>query len=228
MPSTLICPVCGTEIQPGVTTCPVCGCDMSSGDNDALIGLIQNYIDKGQNLLALKLLNDSGRSGGEYDRLRAQLQEATTPLATTPPPPPPASKTEQANQTDNTSAKQTVTNATSVETEIGFLPHLRMVSLLAVYLVPMVALPLLAQLMPDVFYEMNDAGVPIYNHIHKLFMVPLYFFLAVYALKGRAAAVIGNSMTCSRCVITCGYSVTNVTSKGCIAFFCTSRSSYNL
>lgn len=193
MSITSICPVCGTEIQPGVTTCPVCGCDMSSGDNDALIGLIQNYIDKGQNLLALKLLNDSGRTGGEYDRLRAQLQEATTPLATTPPPPPPlpAPKTEHANQSDNTSATQTVTNATPVETEIGFLPHLRMVSLLAVYLVPMVALPLLAQLMPDVFYEMNDAGVTIYYHIHKLFMVPLYFFLAVYALKGRAAAVIG-------------------------------------
>ena len=187
MPTTPICPVCGTELQPGVTTCPVCGCDIPSGDNDALVGLIQSYIDKSQYLLALKLLNDSGLTGGEYDRLRAQLQSANNTATTPPPPPAPA----VANQTVTTSTTQTETNEMPVETEKGFLPQLRIVSLLAVYLVPMIVLPLLGQLMPKVFYEVNGSGVPLYNYVQPLFMAPLFFLLAVYALKGRAATIIG-------------------------------------
>lgn len=187
MPTTPICPVCGTELQPGVTTCPVCSCDIPSGDNDALVGLIQSYIDKGQYLLALKLLNDSGLTGGEYDRLRAQLQSANNTATTPPPPPAPA----VANQTVTTSTTQTETNEMPVETEKGFLPQLRIVSLLAVYLVPMTLLPLLGQLMPKVFYEVNGSGLPLYNYVKPLFMAPLYFFLAVHALKGRAAVAIG-------------------------------------
>lgn len=187
MPTTPICPVCGTELQPGVTTCPVCGCDIPSGDNDALVGLIQSYIDKGQYLLALKLLNDSGLTGGEYDRLRAQLQSANNTATTPPPPPAPA----VANQTVTTSTTQTETNEMPVEIEKGFLPQLRIVSLLAVCLVPMILLPLLGQLMPKVFYEVNGSGVPLYNYVQPLFMAPLFFLLAVYALKGRAATTIG-------------------------------------
>ncbi len=192
MPTTPICPVCGTELQPGVTACPVCGCDIPSGDNDALVGLIQSYIDKGQNLLALKLLNDSGLTGGEYDRLRAQLQGATnTAEATTTPPPPPTPASATANQADTTAATESETHETPVETEKGFLPQLRIVSLLAVYLVPMALLPLLGQLMPKVFYEVNGSGLSLYNYVQPLLMAPLFFLIAVYALKGRAANAIG-------------------------------------
>ena len=79
MPSTSICPVCGTEIQPGVTTCPVCGCDISGKTNDdSLRNLIKSYKAMGKLEAVIKLAKGKEGEDDEIDRMVKQCKEQLT------------------------------------------------------------------------------------------------------------------------------------------------------
>ena len=79
MPTTLICPVCGTEIQPGVTTCPVCGCDIAGKTNDdSLRNLIKSYKAMGKLEAVIKLAKGKEGEDDEIDRMVKQCKEQLT------------------------------------------------------------------------------------------------------------------------------------------------------
>ena len=79
MPSTSICPVCGTEIQPGVTTCPVCGCNISGKTNDdSLRNLIKSYKAMGKLEAVIKLAKGKEGEDDEIDRMVKQCKEQLT------------------------------------------------------------------------------------------------------------------------------------------------------
>ena len=79
MPSTSICPVCGTEIQPGVTTCPVCGCVISGKTNDdSLRNLIKSYKAMGKLEAVIKLAKGKEGEDDEIDRMVKQCKEQLT------------------------------------------------------------------------------------------------------------------------------------------------------
>ena len=79
MPSTSICPVCGTEIHPGVTTCPVCGCNISGKTNDdSLRNLIKSYKAMGKLEAVIKLAKGKEGEDDEIDRMVKQCKEQLT------------------------------------------------------------------------------------------------------------------------------------------------------
>ncbi|MGN1354145.1 MAG: zinc-ribbon domain-containing protein [Alloprevotella sp.] len=76
MPTTPICPVCGTELQPGVTTCPVCGCALSGKpSDDSLVKLIKAYKEMGKIEAVLQLAKGKDGEDDEIDAIVKQCKE---------------------------------------------------------------------------------------------------------------------------------------------------------